>query len=104
MKPFTPADDATSSINVTTSSNSAPIRLQPTGAHQLRLFNLGPSVVFWALGPTGVTAAAAADIPLPVGAIEVITVPNTGASPLTHVAAIAQSGTATLYLTTGQGL
>lgn len=103
MKPFTPADDATSSIAVTTSTANGPIRLQPTGAHQLRLFNLGPSVVFWALGPTGVTAATT-DIPLPVGAIEVVTVPNAGAAPLTHVAAITQSGTATLYVSTGQGL
>lgn len=103
MKPFTPADDATSSIAATTSTNNAAIRQQPTGAHQLRLFNLGPSAVFWALGPAGVTAALT-DIPLPVGAIEVITVPNASAAPLTHVAAITASGTASLYLTTGQGL
>lgn len=103
MKPFTPIDDATSSISAATSTSNTAIRQQPTGAHQLRLFNLGPSVVFWAIGPAGVTAALT-DVPLPVGAIEVITVPNAGAAPLTHVAAITQSGTATLYLTTGQGL
>lgn len=103
MKPFTPADDATSSVAATASTSNAAIRQQPTGAHQLRLFNLGPSTVFWALGPTGVTAAVT-DVPLPVGAIEVITVPHAGVAPLTHVAAITQSGTATLYLTTGQGL
>lgn len=103
MKPFTPVDDATASISATTSSARAAIRLQPTGAHQARLYNAGSATVFWAAGDGAVTAAAT-DVPLPSGAIEVVTILNASASPATHVAAITASGTATLYITTGQGL
>jgi len=103
MKPFTPVDDGTASIAVTTSSASAAIKQQPTGAHQIRLFNAGSATVFWAAGSAGVSAAVT-DIPLPSGAIEVVTLTNTNGGAATHVAAIAASGTATLYLTTGQGL
>jgi len=103
MKPFTPVDDATASIAVTTSSASAAIKQQPTGAHQLRLFNAGSATVFWATG-NAAESAAITDIPLPSGAVEVVTLANTTGSAATHVAAIAASGTATLYVTTGQGI
>ncbi|ODT85696.1 hypothetical protein [Phenylobacterium sp. SCN 70-31] len=103
MKPFTPADDATASIAATTLTANAAIKQQPTGAHQIRLYNAGASTVFWALGPSGVTAALT-DIPLPAGAIEVITLANGVANPATHVAAITASGSATLYVSTGLGL
>lgn len=103
MKPFTPADDATASIAASVSTASTAIKQQPTGAHQLRLFNAGSATVFWAAGNAAVTAALT-DIPLPAGAIEVVTLPNATASPTTHVAAVTASGTATLYLSTGQGL
>ncbi|MFZ5720311.1 MAG: hypothetical protein ACOY5Y_12725 [Pseudomonadota bacterium] len=103
MKPFIPVDDATATISATTSSASAAIKAQPTGAHQLRLFNAGSATVFWAAGAAAVTAATS-DIPLPAGAIEVITLPNGTVGPATHIAAITESGTATLYVTTGQGL
>ena len=103
MKPFIPVDDATASISASTGSSNTAIKQQPTGSHQLRLHNAGATLLFWALGPSGVTAAVT-DIPLPAGAIEVVTVANAGASPLTHIAAITQAGTATLYVTTGQGL
>jgi hypothetical protein len=103
MKPFTPAPAATASIAVTTSNARAAIKQQPTGAHQLRLFNAGTATAFWTFGDGAVTAATT-DIPLPSGAIEVVTIPNATNAPTTHIAAIAASGTATLYLTTGQGL
>ena len=103
MKPFTPADDATASISATTSSLNTPIKQQPSGAHHLRLYNSGASTVFWAVGPAGVQAALT-DIPLPPGAIEVVTLANAGAQPITHIAAITAAGAATLYATTGQGV
>jgi hypothetical protein len=103
MKPFTPVDDATASIAVTTSSANAAIKQQPTGAHQVRLFNAGPTTVFWAAGPAGVSAALT-DVPLPSGAIEVVTLANATNNVNTHIAAIAASGAPTLYITTGQGL
>ena len=103
MKPFTPAPGATASISATTTSARAAILQRPTGAHQLRLFNPGPSTVFWTYGDGAVTAATT-DVPLPAGAIEVVTLSNPASAPVTHVAAITASGTATLYVTTGQGL
>lgn len=103
MKPFTPVDDATASIAATTSSANAALKQQPTGGCQLRLYNAGASTVFWALGNAAV-AAALTDIPLPSGAIEVVTLANGTSGPATHIAAITQTGTATLYATTGQGL
>ena len=104
MKPFTPAPAGTSSIAATTSSGlRAAIRQQPTGSHQLRLFNAGPNTAFWTFGD-GAVSATTADIPLPAGAIEVVTLSNPSGAPTSHVSAITASGTATLYLTTGQGL
>ena len=102
MKPFTPLDDATASIPATTTSARAAIARQPMGAHQLRLYNGGTATVFWAAGDGTVTAAAT-DIPLPAGAIEVVTLSNGGAAGASHIAAVTASGTASLYLTTGQG-
>jgi hypothetical protein len=102
MKPFNPLDDATASISANTTSVRAAIARQPMGAHQLRLHNAGASTVFWAAGDAAVSAAVT-DIPLPAGAIEVVTVTNPGAQGATHIAAITASGTASLYLTTGQG-
>ena len=103
MKPFTPVDDATASVAATTTSDRAALKQQPTGGHQLRLYNAGASTVFWAVGNSAVTAALT-DIPLPSGAIEVVTLANGTSGAATHVAAITQAGTATLYATTGQGL
>lgn len=103
MKPFAPASAGTSSISVTTTSARAAVKQQPTGAHQLRLFNAGTATVFWAFGD-GTAVATTGDMPLPAGAIEVLTLPNASNAPTTHVAAITASGTATLYMTTGQGL
>jgi hypothetical protein len=104
MKPFTPVDDATASIAATTSgADRVAIKQQPTGTHQVRLFNAGAATVFWAAGNASVTAALT-DVPLPSGAIEVITLANATSGAATHVAAVTASGTATLYVTTGQGL
>lgn len=103
MKPFTPTDDATASIAVTTASASAAIKRQPTGAHQIRLYNAGAATLFWAFGDAAVTASLT-DVPLPPGAIEVITLANAANAPISHIAAITPSGSATLYATTGQGL
>ena len=103
MKPFTPAPAATASISATTTSARTAIKQQPTGSHQLRLFNAGTATVFWTFGDGAVTAALT-DVPLPSGAIEVVTLPNATNAPTTHIAAITAAGTATLHLTTGQGL
>lgn len=103
MKPFTPVDDATASVTATTSgADRTAIKQQPTGAHQLRLYNAGTGTIFWAAGGATVTAALT-DVPLPGGAIEVVTLANAAAAPLTHLAAVTQTGAAVLYATTGEG-
>lgn len=104
MKPFSPLDDATASITASTGgADRAAIKQQPTGSHQLRLYNAGAATVFWAAGNASVTAALT-DIPLPAGALEVVTLANPTNNPATHVAAVTSSGTAVLYVTTGQGI
>lgn len=101
MKPFAPNDNATSSVSATTSTASSALKRVPTGPFSLRLYNAGAVAVFYRLGGSAVTAAAT-DVPLAAGATEVITVNSTDKDPLTHIAAITASSTATLYATTGQ--
>ncbi len=103
MRPFAPVDDATASISVTTSSAAALIKGAPMGEYQLRIYNAGSSTAFYALGSSTVTAAVT-DVPIPSGAIEVITITNPQQNPVTHIAAITASSTATLYVTTGNGI
>lgn len=103
MNPFCPIDDATASVSVTTSSANALIKADPEGAFQLRLYNAGTSTAFYAVGNSSVTAAVT-DVPIPSGAVEVITVQNPQSAPVTHIAAITASGTATLYASTGFGI
>jgi hypothetical protein len=102
MQPFRFVPAATASVSVTTSTASAALKGAPSGSFQLRLHNTGTSTVFYNIGSSAVTAAVT-DVPLPSGAVEVITIQNPGNSPETHVAAITASGTATLYATTGAG-
>lgn len=71
---------------------------------QVRIYNGGPDTAFIRFGSSTVNATTA-DVPIPSGAIEVMTftVPDqvtTGA----YMAAITASGTATLYFTTGVGI
>lgn len=103
MNPFCPIDNATASVSVTSSSAASLIKADPEGSFQLRLYNAGTATVFYAVGDEDVTAAVT-DVPLPSGAIEVITVQNPQSSPVTHIAAITASSTATLYASTGFGI
>ncbi len=78
-----------------------------TGERTVRVLNAGPETAFVAFGHAAATAAVpvagapAAGIPVPAGG---------GAEPFripadaTHMAAVCASGTATLYVTVGQGL
>jgi hypothetical protein len=89
---FTPI--STVSLAVTTSTG----RVATVGdASTIRLYNAGTATAFVKFGSVTVTAAVT-DMPIPTGAIEVF---RTGT--LTHVAAITASGTATLYVTSGEG-
>lgn len=96
---FKPGQSATVSISCTTTTARAAITGAPGAEFQVRLYNAGSATVFVARGGSAVDATTSS-MPLPAGAIEVITCE----AAVTHVAAITSSGTATLYITTGSGL
>lgn len=86
---------------VTTSSArvaiTAPLN---NGEFQVRLANVGSYTTFVNFGDVTVTATVAAGLPLLANTVEVFTVP----ADVTYVAAINDTGgSATLYITTGQG-
>lgn len=105
MTPFLWIDDATTTISVSTTSANGALLKAPNGSDfQIRVYNAGTVPVFIQKGANSTVTATTADLPLAPGALEVLTVRNTAANPTTHIAAIAASGTATLYITTGIGL
>ena len=93
----------TASVTATTSSSATALTL-PTQASatprkiQVRMYNAGTATVFVHFGTSGV-AATTGNMPLPSGAIEVISVPEG----TTHAATITSSGTGTVYFTAGLG-
>lgn len=85
---------STVSLAVTTTTG----RVATVGdASTIRIYNAGTATVFVKFGGSSVTAATT-DMPIPAGVVETF---RTGT--LTHVAAITASGTATLYVTSGEG-
>lgn len=97
MNAFRPATAAT--VNISTSTSSA--RVQIAGAASFgsyRVHNAGTTTAFIAEGDVTVTAATTTGVPIPAGAIEVLSFGNT------HIAAILASGTGTLYITPGDGI
>lgn len=71
---------------------------------QVRLYNAGGATAFVNCGGSTVTASATTDIPIPAGAVEVMTLdfPATVTTP--YIAAVTSAGTATLYITPGDGV
>jgi hypothetical protein len=103
MKAFFPIDRATTTISASTSSARGAIAKQPSGKHQVRLYNGTGQVAFYRLCDLN-DDATTADIPLADGAIEVVTVENADALPVTHVAVILSTGSGSFYVTTGHGI
>lgn len=102
-RPFRPVDQATVSIAVT--SSSANVALAATSSEYM-FVNLGTDTVFVRLGNSSVSAtvpsgATGGSTPVPAGAVIVLKAPVTAP---THVAAIAASATATLYIAAGEGM
>ena len=94
---FHPNDAATTvNIAATTSSARVAVNTAPTGRN-LRIHNAGAALVFFEFGGSGINAAVATGIPIPAGAVEIFRTIGS------HVAAITASGTATLYITPGEG-
>lgn len=101
MRPFKPNHAGTVSLAATTtSSNVALLGVGAGSEYQLRIFNAGPATAFIARGDANTVTATTGGYPVPPGAIEVITCPAS----IAYVAAICASGSATLYLSTGEGV
>jgi len=100
VDPFFPG--TTVSLAVTTSTGNVSLTgADGKGKRQLRLYNAGSVAVFIRIGVTGVVAAVT-DMPIPPGAVEVITLRD--ASGQMFLAGITASSTATLYATVGEGV
>lgn len=100
---FKPLKDLTDVIDVTTSSAGVSFNEEYARDRQVRLYNDGSATVFVRVSKGIETAVVATsgqigDMAIPAGAIEVF---NLGAN--YSVSAIAASGTATLYITLGEG-
>lgn len=103
-KAFMPVDNATVTVSVSASSTpGVAIKGRPTGAFQLRLHNALAGVIFYRVGDASVQASTA-DVPLPAGAVEVITVKNSDSRQDTHIAFVSASGAGSAYASTGNGL
>lgn len=103
MKAFRPAPDSTVSIAATTASASAAIAGSAgRGEFTVRVYNAGSATVFVKFGDT-ITTATTSNMPIPAGAVEVFSVQDSDGS-ANYVAAITASGSATVYVTTGEGI
>lgn len=67
-------------------------------SRHVRIFNSGNVTAFIECGNATVTAALATGMPIAAGAVEIVS------APVSNIAAITASGTATLYFTPGEGL
>ncbi len=104
MTPFRPIPNGTISLAAATSSASAALAGTPrSGRFQVRIVCTGSTPFFLRFGVAGLSASTA-DIPFPAPCDEVLTVANRDDNPITHVAGLTASGTATVYLTTGDGI
>jgi hypothetical protein len=98
--PFQAFGIGTASASATTSSAATALTLpsQVPKRTQVRVYNAGSVTAFILFGTSGVTATTG-NMPVPAGAVEVLSVPEG----TTHVATITASGTATVYFTAGEG-
>lgn len=101
MKPFTPGA-VTAKVTAATTSAEGKVA-DGVGIKQLRLHNAGTVTAFLAFGKDNtVDATLAAAMPLPSGAVEVISFQPDGNA--IWLSAITASGTADIYVTPGQGI
>jgi hypothetical protein len=96
MQPFRPVANGTLTLSATTSSSRVQVSAVAV-PQEYRIYNAGTVAVFIEDGNSAVTANTTADVPIAPGAIEVLTLAGT------HVAGITASGTATIYITPGDG-
>lgn len=99
---FTPISP-TVNLSVTTSSARVAKTALPGGSaapHEVRLVNVSSVVIFVEFGDSTVVASASTSYPLLPNTVEAFQM----SAAQTHIAAIAASGTATLYATSGLGV
>jgi len=105
MLPFRPIPASTTTIVATTTSGSAAIAGEPSGAAagwiQVRLVNTGGSTAYMEFGAATVVATVAASLPLPAGAVEVLTI---DAKLCPYMAVITSSSTTSVSVTPGDGV
>ena len=99
MTPFAPGE---ATAKVTAATTSARVKVaEASGIVQVRLYNSGTVTAFLALGDSTIAATVAAGMPLPPGAVEVVSF-ATGDD--IYLAGITASGTADVYATPGVGV
>lgn len=104
MTPFRPILNGTVNIGASTSSAASMLAGAPrSGPFQVRVVSTGTTPFFLKFGAAGVSATSG-DLPFPAPCDEVMTVSNRDDTPITHAAAITSTGTATVYLTMGDGI
>lgn len=102
MKPFIPMPAATANVDVAASSGSVSLAVNPGSPIQVRVMNDGSATAWINFGVSGVSAALATGVPVPAGAVEVLTVQPQGAT--IFAAAIAAGSTGKIYFTPGVGI
>lgn len=102
MISFEPMKDATVNIAVSTSSQSILVE-NFGGANQIRVMNNATATVWITFGGVSDVAATTNDIPIPSGGVEVFSVGAVAAGNV-YAAAIAPSGTGSIYFTPGAGI
>jgi hypothetical protein len=99
---FVPSPAGTVTVAATTTSGSTRVALVG-GGRNLLITNAGSGTAFIEFGTSTATAATTTGMPLLSGEILCIGRPDVSGAPATHAVAITATGTATVYVTTGDG-
>ena len=91
------AGGPTVSLAVTGTTARVQVQTSPPGSQHMRVYNSGTAAVFLACGDSAVVATLAASMPVAPGTVEIIGCAQT------WVAGIS-GGTATVYITPGNGI
>lgn len=101
--PFHWLEGTTVSITNNNSSGNVALAKRPTGPFQIRIYTPCATPVFIRKGTDSTVTAAATDLPIAPGSVEVLTLLNDPTAPITYMAMISPSGSCTIYFTTGIG-
>jgi hypothetical protein len=103
MAPFHWLDSST--VSITTGNVSANVALLklPTADFQIRVYTSCATPVFIRKGQDATVTATATDLPIAPASVEVLTLRNLPAAPVTYLAMISPTGSCTVYFTTGAG-